>query len=61
MNSNGGGMIIMANDPKKAITEYANCLLKNQKLSHSRSGDPKLGEIYSVIIVTVKEIQVKNQ
>ena len=33
VNSNGGGMIIMANDPKKAITEYANCLLKNQNLT----------------------------
>ena len=33
VNSGGGGMIIMANDPKKAITEYANCLLKNQNLT----------------------------
>ena len=33
VNSNGGGMIIMTNDPKKAINEYANCLLKNQNLT----------------------------
>ena len=33
VNSNGGGMIIVANDPKKAIIEYANCLLKNQNLT----------------------------
>lgn len=26
-------MIIMANDPKKAITENANCWLKNQNLT----------------------------
>ena len=29
--------------------------------SHSGSGDPKLSDIYSVIIPTVKEIQVENQ
>ena len=28
VNSKGGGMITMANDPKKAIIEYANCLLR---------------------------------
>ena len=33
VNSNGGGMIIVANDPKKAITECASCLLKNQNLT----------------------------
>jgi len=33
VNSCGGGMIIMANDPKKAIIEYANCLLKYQNLT----------------------------
>ena len=33
VNSSGGGMIIIANNPKKAIIEYANCLLKNQNLT----------------------------
>lgn len=33
LNSNGGGKIIMANDSKKAIIEYASCLLKNQNLT----------------------------
>ena len=33
VNSYEGGMIIIANDPKKAIIEYANCLLKNQNLT----------------------------
>ena len=56
VNSKGGGMITMANDPKKAITESIAC-----SESHSGSGDPKLSEIYSVIIPTVKEIQVQNQ
>lgn len=33
LNSNGGGKIIVANDSKKAIIEYASCLLKNQNLT----------------------------
>ena len=32
VNSSGGGMIIITHNPKKAIIEYANCLLKNQNL-----------------------------
>ena len=33
MNSSGGGMIVIVHNPKKAIIEYANCLLKNQNLT----------------------------
>ena len=33
LNSNGGGKIIMANDPKKAIIVYASCMFKNQNLT----------------------------
>ena len=49
----------MANDPKKAIIEYANCLLKNQNLTLD------LGTLkwvkYNVITPIVKKMQVESQ
>ena len=32
VDSNGGGMIIMANNPKKAILEYSDCVMRNKNV-----------------------------